>query len=70
MIFWGDLQYTLLSCLPVERISKKSKNLLQVLSRRFDKVQSRYYNKDGHSGWVKSPVSGRNIGRKQWLQFS
>jgi len=67
--FWGDLQYELLSCLPEERISKKSKDLLQVLNRRFDKVQSRYYNKEGHSGWVKSPVSGKNIGKKQWLQI-
>lgn len=57
--FWGDLQYELLSCLPEERISKKSKDLLQVLSRRFHKVQSRYYNMEGHSGWVKSPVSGK-----------
>ena len=32
--FWGDLQYELLSCLPEERISKKSKDLLQVLNRR------------------------------------
>ncbi len=67
--FWGDLQYELLSCLPEERISKKSKDLLQALNRRFDKVQSRYYNKEGHSGWVKSPVSGKNIGKKQWLQI-
>ena len=67
--FWGDLQYELLSCLPEERISKKSKELLQVLNRRFDKVQSRYYNKGGHSGWVSSPVSGKNIGKKQWLQI-
>lgn len=67
--FWGDLQYELLSCLPEERISKKSKDLLQVLSRRFHKVQSRYYNMEGHSGWVKSPVSGKNIGKKQWLQI-
>lgn len=67
--FWGDLQYELLSCLPEERISKKSKDLLQVLNRRFDKVQSRYYNKGGHSGGVSSPVSGKNIGKKQWLQI-
>ncbi|MCI8862816.1 MAG: hypothetical protein HFI20_10090 [Lachnospiraceae bacterium] len=67
--FWGDLQYELLSCLPEERISKKSKDLLQVLSRRFHKVQSRYYNKDGHWGGVSSPVSGKNISKKQWLQI-
>lgn len=62
--FWGDLQYELLSCLPEERISKKSKDLLQVLSRRFHKVQPRYYNMEGHSGWVKSPVSGKKYWKK------
>ncbi len=67
--FWGDLQYELLSCLPAERISKVSKDLLQILNRRFHKVQSRYYNKGGHSGGVSSPVSGKNIGKKQWLQI-
>ena len=67
--FWGDLQYELLSCLPEERISKKSKDLIQELCRRFIKIQSRYYNKDGHSGWGSSPVSGKNIGKKQWLQI-
>ena len=67
--FWGDLQYALLLCLPEERISKKTKDLLQVLSRKFYKTQSCYYNKDGHSGWVKSPVSGKNIGKKQWFQI-
>lgn len=67
--FWGDLQHELLSCLPEERISKKSEDLIQVLSRRFHKVQSRYYNKDGHWGGVTSPVSGKNIGKKQWLQI-
>ena len=67
--FWGDLQYELLSCLPEERICKQSKDLLQVLGRRFDKAQSRYYNKAWYSGGVSSPVSGKNIGKKQWLQI-
>ncbi len=67
--FWGDLQYELLSCLPEERISTKSKKLLQILSRKFYNVQSVYYNKSGHSGTVHSPVSGKNISKKQWLQI-
>ena len=67
--FWGDLQYALLSCLPEERISKKSKDLLQVLGRRFHKVQSLYYNKTWYSGGVSSPISGKNIGIRQWLKI-
>lgn len=67
--FWGDLQYELLQCLPEERISTKTKELLRVLDRRFHKVSSCYCNKNGHSGWVKSPVSDKNISKGQWLQI-
>lgn len=67
--FWGDLQYELLRYLPEERISLKTKELLHILDRRFYKVPSRYCNKNGHSGWVKSPVSDKNISKGQWLQI-
>ena len=67
--FWGDLQYELLHCLPEERISQKTKELLRVLDRRFHKVPSRYCGKNEHSGWLKSPVSGKNISKGQWLQI-
>ncbi len=67
--FWGDLQYELLQCLPEQRISQKAKELLRVLDRRFHNIPSRYCNKNGHSGWVKSPVSGKNISKGQWLQI-
>lgn len=67
--FWGDLQYELLQCLSEERTSTKTKQLLRVLDRRFHKVSSRYCNKNGHSGWVKSPVSDKNISKRQWLQI-
>lgn len=67
--FWGDLQYELLHCLPKERISPETKELLRVLDRRFHKFSSHYCNKNGHSGWIKSPVSGKNISKGQWLQI-
>lgn len=67
--FWGDLRYELLQCLPEERTSTKTKQLLRVLNRRFHKVSSRYCNNNGHSGWVKSPVSDKNISKRQWLQI-
>ena len=67
--FWGDLQYELLQYLPEDRISPKAKELLRILDRRFHKVPSRYRNENGHSGWVKSPVSGKNISKGQWLQI-
>ena len=67
--FWGDLQYKLLNCLPKERISKKTKELLNVLDRRFDKVRLCYSNLNNHSGFVRSPVAGKKISRAQWLQI-
>jgi hypothetical protein len=67
--FWGDLQYKLLQCLPEKKISKKTKDLLNVLHRRFYKVPLHYSNSNIHSGWITSPVSGKNISKAQWLQI-
>ena len=63
--FWGELQHELLPCLPKEKTSKQVKMLLDVLERRFNK-EKLYRNLRGHSGWVKSPISGKNIGKAQW----
>ena len=67
--FWGDLQYKLLQCLPEKKVSKKTKDLLNVLDRRFYKVPLHYSNSNIHSGWITSPVSGKNISKAQWLQI-
>lgn len=63
------MQYQLLQNIPFERLSCESKNLLRVLERKFEGRSYRYMNGDGHSGWVASPVSGKKIGRNQWLQI-
>lgn len=67
--FWGDLQYKLLQCLPEKKVSKKTKDLLNTLHRRFYKIPLRYSNTNIHSGWITSPVSGKNISKAQWLQI-
>ena len=67
--FWGDLQYELLPYLPKIRISKKSRDLLRVLEKKFYKKKSHYYFYSGHEGKVYSPISGKHIGKKQWLQI-
>ena len=67
--FWGDFQYHILQCIPYERLNSKHKALLNVLERKFQGKTDRYINRDGHSGWVKSPVAGKQIGKKQWLQI-
>ena len=67
--FWGDLQYKLLQCLPEKKVSKKTKDLLNTLHRRFYKVPLHYSNSNIHSGWVTSPISEKNISKTQWLQI-
>jgi len=67
--FWGDLQYALLQCLPPSRMSIQAKKLLPVLERRFKNVQNKYIHSNGHSGWVASPISGKEIGNNQWLRI-
>lgn len=52
-----------------KKISKKTKDLLNVLHRRFYKVPLHYSNSNIHSGWITSPVSGKNISKAQWLQI-
>ena len=67
--FWGDLQYELLQCMPMERLSLSGRELLIVLQRKFQNIQSLYQCNNGHSGWVKSPVSGKKIGFNNWAQI-
>lgn len=67
--FWGDFQYYILQCVPHERLTSRYKDLLNVLHRKFQGKTDRYINGDGHLGWAKSPVTGKRIGKKQWLQI-
>lgn len=67
--FWGDFQYEILQCIPQNQLESKYKDLLNVLYRKFEGKTSRYSNLNDHSGWVKSPVAGKKLGKKQWLQI-
>ncbi len=49
-----------------KKTSKQVKALVDVLERRFNK-EKLYSNLNGHSGWVKSPISGKNIGKKSMV---
>jgi hypothetical protein len=64
--FWGDLQYELLQCIPLERLSLRGRELLKILQRKFQNEQTVYQCYNGHGGWVKSPVSGKLIGVNNW----
>ncbi|MFR5858470.1 MAG: hypothetical protein ACLUJC_04490 [Clostridia bacterium] len=68
--FWGDLQFQLLRSVANNRLSPKSKDLLRVLQRRFERIPLWYdCEKYGHSGTVVSPVSRKSIRKEQWLQI-
>jgi len=67
--FWGDLQKEILEVLPYNRLSDKAKDLLRVLRRKFPKGTTLYKYLDGHSGGVSSPVDGKKLNNKKWLQI-
>ena len=69
--FWGDLQIRLLSVLPKNRMSLEAKNILAVLERRNNNLEdSNVYDKSScHSGSVYSPIAGKRLSNKQWVQI-
>lgn len=70
--FWGEVQARLLPMLAQGRISLKTQELIQVLERRFSGNYTLHMNGlQGHSGWVKSPISGKEniLSNRQWKQL-
>jgi len=67
--FWGDLQKELLWVLPAHRMSKHAKDLMLVLERKYPEGADLYKYLNGHSGWVSSPIAGKKISDKKWLQI-
>lgn len=67
--WWGNLQVELIPCLCEDRTSKKTKDLMMVLNRRFDKGSNYFHYSNGHSGSVWSPVAGKKLSNKQWLNI-
>ena len=67
--WWGNLQVELLPYLYNDRMSKKTKELLMVLNRKFNNGSNYFHYSDGHSGSVWSPVSGKKLSDKQWLKI-
>jgi len=67
--FWGDLQKEILEALPYNRLSDQAKDLIRVLNRKFLKGTTLYKRSGGHSGWVSSPVAGKKLNNKKWLEI-
>ena len=66
---WGDLQYELLPCLPSERCSAQSSELLSELKRKDKNGFTKYRKGSSHFGTVKSPVAGKNINIQNWYNI-
>jgi hypothetical protein len=67
--FWGDLQKEILEVLPYNRLSDQAKELIRVLNRKFPEGATLYKHSDGHGGWVRSPIEGKKLSNKQWLNI-
>ncbi|ACX63346.1 hypothetical protein [Paenibacillus sp. Y412MC10] len=67
--FWGDLQKEILEELPYNRLSDEAKELLCILRRKFSEEPTLYKYSNGHSGWVSSPIAGKNLSNKNWLDI-
>ncbi|WP_303223835.1 serine protease [Intestinibacter bartlettii] len=69
--FWGDLQVEILPCLSQKRISIKTKELLNVLKRRFENLDNRYKNYSSDTTWgnVVSPIDKKDLSDKQWKKI-
>ncbi|MGG4195790.1 hypothetical protein ABEW50_20310 [Paenibacillus jamilae] len=67
--FWGDLQKEILEVLPYNRLSEKAKDLVCVLRRRFSNEPILYKYSNGHSGFVSSPVTGKKLSNKKWIDI-
>ena len=67
--FWGDLQKEILEALPYNRLSDQAKDLIRVLNRKFPKGTTLYKYSDCHSGWISSPIAGKKLNSKKWLEI-
>lgn len=69
--YWGDLQIILLSVLPKNRISPEAHSMLSVLERSCNSFKEiNVYNKIREThGSVYSPISGKKLSNKQWIQI-
>ncbi|MGB7604492.1 MAG: hypothetical protein WBL93_03350 [Lutisporaceae bacterium] len=67
--FWGDLQKEILEVLPYNRLSHYGKDLIRVLNRKFPNGTTLFKYSDGHGGCVKSPIAGKKLNNKRWIEI-
>lgn len=64
--FWGDFQKEILEVLPLRRLSSQARELIGVLGRSFPDGATFYKYSEGHSGWVSSPIAGKDLSDQAW----
>jgi hypothetical protein len=67
--FWGDFQKEILEVLPYDRLSDQAKDLIRTLRRKFPNGTTLYKHSNGFGGWVSSPVAGKKLNNKKWLEI-
>lgn len=70
--YWGETQYFLLPKLDKRRLSLESKQMIQVLNRKFAQTRSSDFCKfyEAKSGWVSSPIREANqLSDKAWTDL-
>jgi hypothetical protein len=67
--FWGDFQKEILEVLPYDRLSDQAKDLIRTLRHKFPNGTTLYKYTYGHGGWVSSPVAGKKLNNKKWLEI-
>jgi hypothetical protein len=67
--FWGDFQKEILEVLPYDRLSDQAKDLIRTLRRKFPNGTTLYIHSNGSVGWVSSPVEGKKLNNKNWLEI-
>lgn len=70
--YWGETQYFLLPKLDKRRLSLESKQMIQVLNRKFAQTRSTDFCKfyETKSGWVSSPIREANqLSDKAWIDL-
>lgn len=67
--FWGDFQKEILEVLPYDRLSNQAKDLIRTLRRKFPNGTTLYKHSNRFGGRVSSPIAGKNLNNKNWLEI-
>ena len=67
--FWGDLQIELLESLPKDRLSIKSKDVLNLLYRKFPRKSRLYHRDRGGLYSVVSPIKDKIFSDATWIKI-